>query len=97
MSVGSDMRCPECNQYRPDRCVCRPAYKSEIYYNVVIAPGSFHGWQCIYAVDGTLVFQHRDGSEWRSSPLIGGPGWLEAAWDDFTEMAVQRVMKEKNG
>lgn len=28
-SVGETMRCPKCNQYMPDRCICNVSQKAE--------------------------------------------------------------------
>lgn len=69
----------------------RPEFKSKTYYDVVIGSDRFHGWRCIYAGDGTLIFDHREGGEWRSPPSKPGPGWLEEAWTAFTTMAVRHA------
>lgn len=63
----------------------KPEYESATFYDVVIRGERYQGWHCVYAGDGTLVFQNAAGEEKRFSGSRT-PGWLKECWDAFVEM-----------
>jgi hypothetical protein len=63
-----------------------PAFQSETYYDVVLGTGTYLGWRCVFAGDGTLIFRHANGNERRFGNGSRSE-WLRPSWEAFTEMA----------
>jgi hypothetical protein len=62
------------------------SYTSELYFDVVLKNKPYKGWTCTYVGNGTIVFVHNDGEEFKVTKGILCTTWDEECWNDFLWM-----------